>query len=1274
MGLQGRDPLAAAPVNPYFSRLEADWLRTAPEQHHRRMTGSLMSADLSGFTALSERLAAQGREGSERLTAMVNACFTAIISASRSEGGDVLKFGGDALLIWFEGDGHEVRAATAGARMQRAIGAARFTRAGLRMSVGVHTGGFDAFLVGPDDWRELILAGREVSATVALESAAEAGEVMVSPELAQRLAPGLIGVRRGPGYLLALPSVPLPRRPPPEETGSLDESTLSARFRSDVDALGGLGGEHRLATVVFAELEGTDLSVAADQAAMAESLDSLVHATLEKAEKYRLRFLYTDVIVDGIKFICTAGAPTSTGEDEEAGLRMATDLIDGDPLHKLRAGVHRGRVFAGFLGSEARRTYTVMGDPVNLAARLMSRAEPSQVVASDEVVRRSRATFRLTPLAPFLVKGRQAPVTAHVVGGPTGERRGQLLSALPLVGRDAELAVLEQGIGAAADGAGAVVEVTGDAGIGKTRLLEAVADDPRVVVRIATECQPYDGLSPYSSARTLLRRALGIPGRSTSARAGEQLLSTTRRIAPDLLPMLPLAAVVLGAEVAPTPEADAVAEQFRTEQIHATVVALLAAALPQTTLLVVEDIYYADDASLQLFRAIAAGVAERPWLMTITRRPEGPGLVADGVDGTVLKLGALPDAEASRLAELAAGGGAALHPLEHEEVARRAGGNPLFLLQLLSSTQSGTSADELPESIERVIATRIDRLAPADRALLRQAAVVGRVFHPAVIDALRAAAGNEPVNDEGWDGLSDLVEPAGQSRWRFRHALFRDVAYEGLPFARRRRMHAAVGELLEAGMAGEPDAALLSEHFWLSGDAERTWHYSIAAGDQAWAASATTEAIAAYERALGVRRRLRDVSPVELAAVAENLGDVLERAARYAEAERAYRAARWWVGPAGSTITPVRPRLARKLGVLCERTGRYGASARWYRTALAQAREQHPAERAEIELCLAGLSLRRGRPHELVTWATRAIESARTARAPRPRAHAQMLMVAAATFDDSIDADTHAEAALRHFEAEGDQLRRGKVLNNLGILVYFKGDWVTAADHYIAAAAAFRAAGDIVEAASATNNLAEILSDQGHLDTAKDHFTRVLSSWAKADYAIGIAVATSNLGRTLTRAGHFDRGRQLLEEARERFELLGATIYALDTSVRVAEAAVLAGDADRALSLLDEVAQSPGASFPAVRVAGIRTRGWALASLDRRDEAQRLLFDASREANASGIPFEEVLTLRGLEQLARLSGDAKADAYQAEADGLASRLGIVALPSVPLPLDLTGPA
>ncbi|MFL6025221.1 MAG: adenylate/guanylate cyclase domain-containing protein, partial [Marmoricola sp.] len=322
-----------AALAPSFS---AAWLAQAPQELHRRRTGALVSADLSGFTAMSERLASLGKEGAERLTEIVNGCFDTLISIAASEGGDVLKFGGDALLIWFEGEDGAERSARASVRMQRAIGKPRFVKLGLKMSVGAHFDDFDLFLVGEPDWRELVLVGAPVTRTVELESAAEAGQVLVSREMAALLPSGWSGKKVAGGVLLDPAAVPQQRRASRELVPAPGEAGLVApRLRDEVAALASLGGEHRIASIVFLEVLGTDESLhRAGPEEFARGLDALVRAAQGADNGRSVQFLYTDVIADGVKLIATAGAPVSTMNDDESALRYAVDIVHGDPLQR----------------------------------------------------------------------------------------------------------------------------------------------------------------------------------------------------------------------------------------------------------------------------------------------------------------------------------------------------------------------------------------------------------------------------------------------------------------------------------------------------------------------------------------------------------------------------------------------------------------------------------------------------------------------------------------------------------------------------------------------------------------------------------------------------------------------------------------------------------------------------------------------------------------------------------------------------------------------------
>lgn len=1268
-------------LEPLVSRLAAAWADEHPRTRHRRLGGTLVSADLSGFTALSERLAELGKRGAEELTALVNSCFTVLIDEAVAEGGDVVKFGGDALLVWFgahedeaHARAHPERAVRAAARMQAALGAARFARLGLQMSVGAHSADFDLFLVGRPEWRELVLAGPDVSRTVELESAAAAGQVLVSAATAVSLPGAWTSAGPGGGAVVDLDSIPAGRRragdrrnaatgPAPGTAARL----VAPRLQADVAALADTGGEHRMATVVFAELEGTDATVASDPRRFASSVDALVRATQEAAARYGLLFLYTDVIADGIKLIAVAGAPVSTGEDEEAALRFAHQLVAGDPLQKLKAGVNRGRVFAGFLGSPRRRTYTVMGDPVNLAARLMARAEPGQVLASDEVIERSRAEFVVTPVAPFLVKGKARPVSAQLVQAPTGAHRTRAANDAPIVGREEERAQLAEAIEAASSGAGQVVEIVGDAGVGKTRLIEAMLDDPRILVRVTTECQPYDGLTPFAGLRPLLRAAFGISPEAGPGEAGHVVRRLAERVAPEVVPLLPLVAVPVGAEVEDTPEAAAIAEEFRQQRMVDSVVGLLRAALPTATVLVVEDVYYIDDASLQLLRGIAAVVPAQPWVLAVTRRPEGPGLLVGPVDGTLVKLQPLPDAAALQLAERALG----LRSMSTADllaIAARSGGNPLFVLELVAAAESGVDTADLPESIERLVAARIDRLAPEDRALLRRAAVVGRVFHTSIVNTLLVAEGRSMVDPRQWERLGEFVEVERERRWRFRHALFRDVAYEGLPFARRRRMHEAVGELLEAGVAGLPDNALLSLHFWLAGDAARTWRYSVAAGDEAWRSFAVTEAIAAYRRALGVRRRLRHLDPAEVSAVAESLGDVLERAAQYDEAEQVYRLAR-----RSRSSGPDRARLVRKLGTLHERRGRYASALRCYGAARRELQADDEAtvrEGAELRLAEAGVRHRQGRHGLLVRAASEAVAAGEAIEDARLIAHGEMLLQLGASHIPGEGGSAHGERARALFTELGDVLFEGKVLNNLGVEAYFRGAWAEADRLYREAERCFVAAGDFVEAAGSLNNLGEIRSDQGRYDEARELFERALGIYRNAGYPLGVGYAQSNLGRCLARAGDPESGRPLITSALELFEGRGISALELEAHARLAEAALLSGQTrsarERCVMALDRAAHEE--VLATTKASLLRFAGWAALQSADLAAAQSLFLRALRVADDDRSRFEIAMALDALTVVGRLLDDPHGQAYEAEAERDAAQLGLDVVLRFPLPL------
>ncbi|MFO7548816.1 MAG: adenylate/guanylate cyclase domain-containing protein, partial [Acidimicrobiia bacterium] len=507
---------ARASLERFVPRVSAEWDLDVPGARWRRIDGTLCFVDISGFTNLSEKLARRGRVGAEELTDVLDRVFGNMLRLAYNRGGSLLKFGGDALLLMFEGDDHPVQGASAAVEMRAALRQATEipTSVGvirLKMSVGLHTGMIDLFLVG-DSHRELVVTGATATTTTEMESAADAGEILVSPDLASRLPRGAAGALKGPGVLLrwrrapAEPVGPLFRRPVrPDVLAGCVPTVL----RSHLDH-GVAEPEHRVATVGFIKFKGVDAAMAAGgHDLVASGLEELITAVQAAVDPEGVTFLATDIDADGGKAILTTGVPGSQEDDEGRMLRAVRRIADAATSFPLKIGVNRGHVFAGEIGTEFRSTYTVMGDTVNLAARLMAAAPPGAVYAAPGVLDRSRTLFATEALEPFHVKGKAEPVQAYAVGAETGSRTTPTHRELPFTGRDDELATLRKAIDALDGGTGGAITVTGDTGFGKSRLVvESLTGSP--IPTLTVRAEPYGATNPYWAFRDPLRSLLGI--------------------------------------------------------------------------------------------------------------------------------------------------------------------------------------------------------------------------------------------------------------------------------------------------------------------------------------------------------------------------------------------------------------------------------------------------------------------------------------------------------------------------------------------------------------------------------------------------------------------------------------------------------------------------------------------------------------------------------------------------------------------------------------------
>ncbi|MFZ0664713.1 MAG: AAA family ATPase, partial [Acidimicrobiales bacterium] len=1240
----------ASVITPYLPRISLNWLADTPGASHRRLAGTMVFVDVSGFTALTEKLASRGKAGAEEITDVVGAVFGRLLDTAYSYGADLLKWGGDAVLLFFSDPGSAPRATRAAALMARDMNkVGRFrTSAGqirLNVSMSAHSDSFDLYMLG-DLHRELIVAGPAASLVAQLESAADKGEIVVSPATASLLPPGVLGAPKREGILLIeAPHAETVPRIDARVIGGLDVASLmpaDTRIRLVADDE---HGEHRQATVAFIQFSGVDaLTQTEGGRAVADILGPIICRIEEASQRNGVNFHETDIGTDGGKVFLVGGVPVVRGNDAERVLRAVTEVVGEHPANcpvHIRAGVNTGRVFVFSHNFEmpGRRIFAVTGDAVNLAARVMGRASVGQVVATESVLARTRNPYETEQLAPFNVKGKTDPVNAAVVGRPRLAVSVDGGASLPFVGRTEELNEILERASAASNGSGGVIDVFGSAGIGKSRLISEVMDRWSLST-LRVVCDEYERATPYVPFRHILRQLIGITHDTPPSIAAIELQKVVHELTPEMEHFLPLIAELVDVPVPSTPQVDELDVRFRRRRLEQFVVQLLRAYIAEPSALVVEDAHAIDEASASLLGRIAEATTDLPLLIVLTRNEatEIPIPQGQGPNDSYLLLILEPlGAEASaQIAGVEAS--AVLSPTALSSIVERAGGNPMFLRELVRSAANAEDVDALPEAIEPLLVAQMDRLQPTDKRVLRAAAVLGTRFD---LDLLRDLLDTGSDLDEGsLARLSTFVIPASRG-WTFTHGLMRDAAYEALPFKRRHELHALAAAAIETRTANPDEAAELLSLHWMNAERfDRAWHYSKLAGERARSLWANSEATTFYSRALEASRHL-NLPKIEVRSVAEALGDTCEVTANYDRSRSAYSVARRM-----SESDVDRARILRKTGILHERQGRYPAALALYtkgRRLLVGDTSEQRTERSELDLASAGIKDRQGNYRECIRFATAAEEEARRARHDSGLAHALYLRHMMSVYLSQPD-DGFAGQALAIFEKIGDLVGQGNVLNNLGIDAYYRGKWDESLDLYERSRTARLRSGDVVGAATAENNIAEILSDQGSFEDAQILFESARATWRAAGYSVGTAFATSNLGRLAARSNEVARGRALLEEALGDFRKINSPIFVAETALRLVECRLLEGDFRSAITtaaeLLEDVRGKPG--FELIEVPALRLLGTASVLEDLAD---------GRDSKASSV--------EPLDQAIQRSEELKSD-YEL-AVGLAARSALVEL-------------
>jgi class 3 adenylate cyclase/tetratricopeptide (TPR) repeat protein len=675
-------------------------------------------------------------------------------------------------------------------------------------------------------------------------------------------------------------------------------------------------GERKYVTVLFADVvDSTGLGERLDPEQVAEIMNgafAFLNASVKKYDGTIARLL-------GDAILAFFGAPVAHEDDAERAVRAGLDIQaaareyaeavrrDYGVDFQVRVGINTGLAVLAAVGDEIRTEYTAMGDTTNVAARLQSAAEPGSVLISADTYHLVKQLFELRPRGGAMVKGKSAPIVTYEVLAPRvvpGKVRGLEGLASPLVGRAAEFKLVNDKLNEVRQGRGAFVAVIGEAGLGKSRLLAEVSDSAESGPQVAWlegRALSYEQAVTYYPWRQVIRGAIDAKEGEAPEVVREKLHRDPACVAMPEGDSRYLE-VILSVESDATLEAVAALEgDALVEHIAAATRGYLRARADlMPTVIVLDDLHWADSASLDLLLSVAGLVEDLPLLIVCLLRPDKGAPSWSAIEKARSQLDAryteilLEPLDAAHSKELL---GNLLYIEDLPESVRKlilnkAEGNPFFVEEVIRTLiDSEYIVQEnshwratreivkvaIPDTLTGVLSARIDRLPENTKHVAQTAAVLGRIFAQRALMATCAAAPPpEQIEDVephlGVLTYEELVRERvhdPELEYIFKHALTQEAAYDLLLIRRRKELHRRAGEVLEElypEQRGEL-ASALAYHFRLGEDWQRAADYAMGAGAQAVKVYAMSEALAYYENAYDALKKVPDASPERLCDV-----------------------------------------------------------------------------------------------------------------------------------------------------------------------------------------------------------------------------------------------------------------------------------------------------------------------------------------------------------------------------------------------------------------------
>lgn len=881
------------------------------EQHD----GAILIVDITGFTPITASAVQQGR--TELLSRSLNTYLGSLFDIIAKYGGDVSKVVGDGVIsVWNAVDGDVSGAARRAAACALAIReqAGEYEEADLRLSIkiGLCAGRFASLHVGGvgGHWLYLII-GPAVSALTRIEEHLVSGDVVAGPEAWALISERFVGEKLDGGNVRLRSTGQATDAGAPTNVvmDGADDTAVRAYIPPVLLARLDAGqrewlAETRSTTVIFANVRGL-LTDSVDSLA---SLDAIAKAGQRVAAHYDAWLKELTVDDKGLTLGLVLGVPPNTHEDD-ASRAIAAALELQTEIAKLglasRIGVTSGPTFCGLVGNDHRRDFAMLGSHVNLAARLMVAASDDTVLCDTPTHDAADARYAFERLPAYVLKGLSTPTDVYVAlsaGSPSdGTTR--------MIDRTEAQALGIAAFDALRAGQGGLLVVDGEPGIGKSRLTsEWLRQAAKLgISTFVGHTSEIEMSTPYHAWRPIFERLFGLEseGGRTSRAAVLRARVEAAGADPDLTPLLSSALLL------DLPDDELTAQmsgEVRADNTRDLLIALITSAVAERpAALVIEDAHWLDWASGQLARDLQRAVPSILLIMTTRPVAAGEENLHDLLDGATSTVHLLPLSRDDAV-ELAAqrSGASVVADAVAALVDERAEGNPLFIEQLTYSMRDsgqivvekgvlrGRSDQELrrsqiPDSVQRVITSRLDQLPPEQALTIKVASVIGTRFairtlteiHPLSPDPQVLATQLEHLSRVG---LVEPVAPSPEPTFQFGHKITQEVAYNLMPVAQLRQLHGRLAEWYEQTYADDlsPFHALLAYHWRRADVPERAIDHLEIAGYEALRTFANEEAVSFFDGALSLMTEANlEIAPSRLGRWHISLGEAYVNMSRY---------------------------------------------------------------------------------------------------------------------------------------------------------------------------------------------------------------------------------------------------------------------------------------------------------------------------------------------------------------------------------------------------------